>query len=511
MQIPLLGGAYEARSVIANAQRCVNYFPEANRADSPTPFTLYQRPGRRFCTSPPTPGAGRALYRASNGALYGVVGNGVYAIGPGFVWTLLGSLLVPNATPVAFADNGIDVMLVDGSAFGYTINLATNAFAQIIDPTGAFTGSTQVDYIDTFLIFNYPGTFNFGSTLSNSVSFDALYVAGKVGYADPLVALNVNHREIFLLGALKSEIWYDSGAVSFPFELLPGAYTEHGCMAPFSVASYDLETYWLAQDLTGDCMVLRMRGYDVTRISNHALEYAMQQMKARGATLADTTAFCYQQNGHVFYQMNFVSGNETWVFDASLGADPNLAWHEESWQTPGGTVNFPDGSSVTIVGTGPGRMRDGAMAFAYGRNLSLDYVTGDLYELDQNLYVDQVEGLDCPIVCVRGFPHFTTTDGPNGPISTDGKRVKVDNFRLNFEVGKSLVADQVVGLRWSLDRGQTYGNTVLQPAGSPGAYLTQPLWTQSGVARDMVFEVTHQINGPAALQGAWADVVVLNT
>jgi hypothetical protein len=498
MQIPLIGGAYEARSVIANAQRCVNYFPEANRSDSPTPFTLYQRPGRRFLTDPPVAGTGRCLYRASNGNLYAVVGNNVYRITSGYNWTLLGALTAVLVSQVVMADNGIEIMIVDGSSSGYTINMTTDVFATIIDPTGAFTGSTQVEFIDTFLIFNYPGTYNFGSTLSNTITFDALYIAGKAGYPDPLIAMNVNHREILLLGALKSEIWYNAGGASFPFALLPGAYIEHGCLAQYSVASYDLETYWIAQDFQGDCMVLRLRGYDVTRISNHALEYTMQQMKAAGASIEDAVAFTYQQNGHVFYQINFISGNQTWVFDASLGADPTLAWHEETWNNPV---------------SGPERMRDGAMAFAYGKNLSLDYVTGDLYELDQNLYVDQIAGVDCPIVCVRGFPHLaqamSRTTGQ--PTNLDGKRIQVSNVRLDFDAGLAVDPNSTISLRWSWDRGHTYGNAVLQPAGNPGQYKTQPLWTQLGTeGRDCILEVSHQINGPAALQGAWADVTVMN-
>ncbi len=44
-RLPLLGGAYTARSVIANAQKCINLYPEKNQSDSPVPLTHYQRPG----------------------------------------------------------------------------------------------------------------------------------------------------------------------------------------------------------------------------------------------------------------------------------------------------------------------------------------------------------------------------------------------------------------------------------------------------------------------------------
>lgn len=499
MLIPLIGGSYSARSIIANAQRSINYFPEANRRDSPTEFTLYQRPGRLRLASPGVAGQGRGLFQASNGEAFAVVGENVYFIDAGFHFNLLGTLLDALASQIAFADNGADLVIVDGSTHGYTVNLATHAFAVIVDPTGAFTGSTQLAYLDTFVLYNYPGTRFFGSTLSNTITFDSLYIAGKDGYPDPLVAMKVNRREALLFGRVKSEIWYDAGGAAFPFERLPGAYIEHGCLAPFSVASYDISTYWLASDLSGDCMVLKLQGYDVTRVSNHALEYALQQMKIAGADLSLAFAFCWQQNGHVFYSLNFPSGNQTWVYDAAID-DPTMAWHQEATQNLAGGMD---------------RMRDGCGAFVYKKNLTLDRETGDLYEISQTTYEDQLVDGSAPLVCIRGFPHITQTANANTggqPAALDGKRILVKNVRLNMEVGYALEPDQVVGLRWSWDRGATFGTTEMRPAGSPGQYETVPTWTQLGAqGRDLVMEVVHQISGPAAIQGAWADVEILNT
>lgn len=45
MKVPLKLGAYEAKSIIANAQRCVNLYVENNPEDSPFPTTHYLMPG----------------------------------------------------------------------------------------------------------------------------------------------------------------------------------------------------------------------------------------------------------------------------------------------------------------------------------------------------------------------------------------------------------------------------------------------------------------------------------
>src|ERR1700761_4124950 len=107
MKIPLNSGAYSARSLIANAQRCVNLWPENNPqdADPESPFTHYPRPGNRPLSAPPVQGRGRGVFRVSNGDLYGVVGPNVYYIDPNWAWTNLGQIQ-NQFTPVSMDDNG---------------------------------------------------------------------------------------------------------------------------------------------------------------------------------------------------------------------------------------------------------------------------------------------------------------------------------------------------------------------------------------------------------------------
>jgi len=488
-RLQLIGGSYVARSIIANAQRCVNLYPERNPKDSPTPVTHYQRPGFRKLVSGPQAAVVRGLYRASNGNGYCVIGNRVFFISPGFFLTQIGALVSPNNNPVSFIDNGIDILLVDSSPVGYQIQMSNNAFSQIVDSTGTFVGATRVDYIDTFVLWNLPNTVNFGSTHSNSLIFDPLYTAGKVGYPDPLVTLMVNHDQILLIGQLKGEIWYDAGGALFPFAKLPGAYIEHGCAAPYSIAYQDIAVYWLSSDLQGQGVVVRQRGYSNERISNHALEYAIQQMAANGS-ITDAIGYTYQQGGHVFYVLIFPSGNETWVFDEST-----QDWHQRAWTDQAGNLN---------------RDRSNCHAFIYGTNVVGDWQNGTLYALDPNYYTDQVSGDNGPISYIRGFPHIVAGRTSQGQmVLANGLELVFRSFMLDLECGNG-PADlngnpPQVGLRWSDTRGKTWGNTILQSAGATGHYLTRPTWKGLGLARDRVFEVNYSFAGPAALQGAWVD------
>src|SRR6185437_12202082 len=107
----------------------------------PVPVTHYPRPGLSPNSVPPAPGRGRCLYTATNGDLFAVVDQQVFYIDPDFVWTSIGFLLTPSSTPVIMADNGSNVVVVDGDASGNNIDLSTHTMTIMGDPN--FLGATR--------------------------------------------------------------------------------------------------------------------------------------------------------------------------------------------------------------------------------------------------------------------------------------------------------------------------------------------------------------------------------
>jgi len=161
------------------------------------------------------------------------------------------------------------------------------------------------------------------------------------------------------------------------------------------------------------------------------------------------------------------------------------------------------------------------MAFINGALIVGDWQNNSVYELDMERYTDRVlvngNYTECPMVCIRSFPHIGQgrAAGSNGLVEVDGKRLQYSAFRADMECGTAPLDafgnPAQISLRWSDDRGRTFGNDILQSGGAPGEYLTQPQWLGMGVARDRIFEITHNIAGPAALNGAWIDAEVLGT
>ncbi len=475
-RIPLNSGAYTTRSLIAGAQRCVNLFAEKNPENSPVEFTYYPTPGLRTLSTPPVAGRGRGLFRASNNVLYGVVGRTLYSIASDWSWTALGTLAADLPTPVSMADNSLTLVTVDGTSAGYTVNLVTAGFGTIVDP--AFYGADRVDFIDTFFVFNKPGTGEFYSSLAISTAFDPLYFATKIGYPDPLVSIAVVHREIWLIGRDTTEPWVDSGAPTFPFEIMTGAFVQQGCCAKYSVATMGDAVFWLSQDKNGDGIVLKASGYQAQSITPHAIAYAI----AGYETISDAVGWCYQQEQHQYYVLTFPTADRTWVYDISTGQ-----WHEWLWL---------DGNGIEH------RHRVMGHAFAYQTNVGMDWETGAIYAIDLNVYTDA----GAPIIRRRGFPHGIS----------DGRRVTYRQFLADMESGNApgtqeSDAEPAVSLRWSDTKGASWGNPITAGLGTAGDYINSIQFQRLGMARDRVFELSWSSNVRTALNGAFVNPTVLGS
>lgn len=477
-RIPLTGGTYQAPSLIANAQSCINLFPERNSEEdeAPAPVTHYLTPGLKLAVQGEVAPV-RGLWLGDDNKLYGVIGLSVYYIDENFGLNLLGSIQVDRPTPVSITDNGVALAIVDGSGLGYSVDLATHAFTLIndLDTTGAFVGADKVDYIDTFLVFNKPNSPSFYSTLSGVIQFDPLDVAQKTGSPDNIQTIAVVHDEIWLLGAIRgSEVWNNAGNPTFPFARIPGVFIQHGCVAKYSVAVEDLSVFWLSRNNEGQAIAMRGSNYQCLRISTHALEKIWQGY----GKIDDAIGYCYQIQGHVFYVLTFVAANATWVFD-----DATKLWHQWGSLDANGFL---------------GRHRSNCHAFAYGQHIVGDYQNGRIYILDQGTYQDNGQ----PILRERAFPHLV----PNGV------RAVYREFAADFAVGEGEVriddsgtqVPPMLELCWSDDRGKSFGNSVNLPI-YPGAYKTQPMLRNLGMARDRVFRLRWSGNWTTALQGAWID------
>lgn len=462
--LPLTGGAYQSRSLMAAAQSCINLIPESlpQSVGEPVEMVHLTTPGLRLFATIGT-GPIRCLYRATNDVLYACSGSGIYSVTSAGVGTLLGTIISGSGI-VSMSDNSLTLIIVDGYPTGYTVDLTTGAFATISDP--AFYGANRVGCLDGFFVLNRPGTNQFYLSDALATTFNPLYIAAKAGL-DRMVSLAVIAREAWMFGEARTEIYSNTGAADFPFASMSGG-IEHGCAACFSVTRCESSLFWLSINREGRGFVLQGSNYQAHRVSTHAIETAI----AGYARVDDATGFSYQIGGHTVYALSFPSGGATWAYDLST-----QLWHQ--WSSSGL------------------RHRGAVHAPAFNLNLVGDYATGAIYVLDTGTYTDN----GAAIQRTRAFPH----------IRSDGKRVFFRNLKADMQCGTVAAgqAEPQLSLRWSDDAGASFGNTVQVGMGLSGAANTSLQFQRLGYGRTgRVFELSWNAPLATILTGAWIDTVV---
>ena len=358
-----------------------------------------------------------------------------------------------------------------GGAGTYTINNSQTISSQTMyalnwtvlpSSDGAFSGGETCDIVDNYFVYNRPESQQWGasgvlSPISGSTSFSS-----TDGSPDDLIALIVDHREVYLMGEASSEVWTDVGSVPFPFQRIPGTNTQHGIAAKFSVARFGDSFCYVSRNSRGQSQIMQMKGYVPTRISNHAVENSLANQYVDNAI-----AWTYQLEGHECYVVSFPSLELTWAYDLASGM-----WHKWLYTENDGTYT---------------RHRGNCCAVFQGLVLVGDYEDGSIYQIDKNNYTDNGQHTRR----LRRAPHLVS----------DFQRQYFDELQIQFQPGVGLtgitvpINDAVVGadpqamLRWSNDGGSTWSSEHWTSIGLVGKYKNRAIWRRLGMARDRVFEV----------------------
>ena len=367
-------------------------------------------------------------------------------------------------------------------------------FTVIPSNDGAFSGGTTVDIIDNYFVYSRPNSQQFGASDALSPVSQALSFASKDGAPDNLVALIVDHREVYLMGEASSEVWADVGAFPFPFQRIPGTSTQHGIAAQFSVSRLGDSFAYVSRNIRGQGEVMMMQGYKPTRISTHAVENSITNQY-----IDDAIAWTYQLEGHEVYVVSFPTMNLTWAFDIASGM-----WHK--WLYVNSMNTFQ-------------RHRGNCCALFQGMVLVGDYANGKIYELDKNTYTDDgnytrrvrraphlvadfqrqyFEELQIQFQPGVGFTGLSQTNNLflSSPyyITPTATLTILPNQTITLGIQSAINASTPTTLpqamlRWSDDGGSTWSNEHWVTIGQTGKYQNRAIWRRLGIARDRVFEV----------------------
>lgn len=459
--LPFVGVSYALATRKASVQRTVNMYLVAMETVSKAAFILQSVPGLVLFSAL---GAEiRGIYEAAN-RCFVVAGSTLYELNSAGVATNRG-LLATASGMVGFAWGLTQLVIVDGDN-GYAFSLGANMLTPIT--SAGWRGSNRAAYLDGYFIFVDPGTQTFYITaIDDATKLNTLDFASAAGAPDAVVAHLSNQREVWFLGELTIEVWFDAGGIDFPFARNQGASMEVGCVATFSAQKLDNSVFWVGRDRNGSGIVYRSVGYQAQRISTVAVEQALQA----SSNLAGAVAYVYQSHGQSFYCLNAPGVLATWCYEVSTGA-----WHERC---------DLDGLGEFMA------HRATCHAFAVGHHLVGD-ARGNVYRMDTTANT------------INGATLKRTRISPND-VTPQRDRVFYRDFVLDCTTG---LAGQgvtaTVNLSWSDNGGFKFGNPVSRSAGLVGEYISRVKWERLGAARDRVWRLDFTDDVPFSIIDASA-------
>lgn len=474
MQLPLCQPHYTSENAGAGllgggAQRMYNLYP-VRVTDEPgkTRYNLITTPGLRTLATTANNLACRGAYFTSTGRLFSIHGAVLYEIASAGTATSRGSISTSSGN-VSMTDNGIHLLIADGT-LGYTLTLASNTLTSIADVNFP-DASLSVTFQDGYIIAAKTGTGEFYlSALLDATDWTPATFATAEFRADNLMAVKSIGAQLYLIGEQTSEVHYNTGNASFPFERINGASFDVGTSQGETVAALNDSLFFLGNGSGGRGSVWMIQGTSIKRVSTPAIENLMSRH-----TMSSSYGYCYQQDGHQFYVLCFPSNGFAYAFDITENA-----WHQRA---SGAGLSMYKARKII------GAFSSGA-EYPYG----FDIANGNIYE------VSGAYNLEDGTAALRsvGF----------GPVFTGRNRAFYKNLRMDMDTQADSIASMSVTVTLGVsDTGgatttATYTDAKTIPTYNPAQFSFYRL----GSSRERYFGIS--FSGPfrAALKGAEAEI-----
>jgi hypothetical protein len=215
----------------------------------------------------------------------------------------------------------------------------------------------------------------------------------------------------------------------------------------------------------GEVQVVRLDGYTPTIVSTPDLGYLLNNY----ATLADASGFSYMHNEHPFYQLNFPTAGESWLYDGRSNCWSQLKSFDITRHRAEIGVTF---NNKTIVS---------------------DYSNGLMYQVDGDVYTENDETVVAELIGKH--------------VVSDMEKFSINELWVDLEAGVGLAtgqgSDPQIMLQVSRDGGHNFGREKWRTMGRVGEYRARSRWLRLGEGYDFTFRL--RISDPVkrALLGAW--------
>jgi hypothetical protein len=265
------------------------------------------------------PGASNAreIYRSiAFKHLFVVIEDSLFIVGQDIGKQRIG-FLKTSGGPVYMAENNLgQVAIVDGlTVYIYDYKKSTyTVFDETDDKILPFK-PVYIDFQDTYFIVADGNT--------NAWYLSTITEAGTISFVNPLragaietkpdisVAAVAFERQLFVFGSTTTEIWHDVGAQLFPYQRDNSISIDYGCLNAQTIAMGFGRLVWLAGNETASPTIMVSTGGNPQQISTDGINFELGTLK----NPTDASAFIFEQDGHVIYQITFNKDNKTYMYD----------------------------------------------------------------------------------------------------------------------------------------------------------------------------------------------------
>jgi len=463
--LPLGFVFYQSDSLAFSAQRCVNWIPIVAEAPALNDRMLMQPRGLKAFVDTSLDANRGGLDMAEKA--YFINGNSLVEVTNSGAFINRGT--IPGSGRVSLATNGqFLVIVIPGvSAFAYD-NVALT-LDQITDAN--FRISDSVVFKDGLFVFSASaGDVFFNSRINDPFTYDFEFGAANVN-SDRIVALHVNHNELFVGGLETIELFQIpvSPGAGFPFQRIPGANIQKGLHSKFGTVEFNNTFAFIGGGLNESTAIWQVSGSaSASKLSTDAIDNEIQ--KFTRDEIANSFSMTYSERGQFLALFTFESTripSRTFVYNATAsGRIGQAVWFE--FQS----------------GVNDDRFRVQSIVSAYGKLLVGDDRSGLIGELDH----DTLTYYGDPI-----FRSMATT-----PFSQDGLPIFAGLFEATFQAGVGLTGgnDPVVRLDFSDDGGRTFSSEISRGIGKIGKYGQRSVWERQGdfpVSRTIRLTITDPV------------------
>lgn len=458
-----IGPTYSPSAYSVDSQVTKNWYTE--RAEKPggdAPYSLLRAPGRKlFCD----PGLGAATVRAEyslDGHSYAVVGNRVIETFANGTCNVFDGAVADDGLPAHMAGNPTQLLIVSGGN-GYILAGTLTQIASPDFPTGQALGAAMADQ---YFVTAIKGSQAFAiSSLDDGTQWDAARRGSAEASPDFILQIGAIGPELWPFGGQSVEVFDDTGDIDFPFQPRQDVVITRGIYAAESLTRVGEQWYYLAGGQSGIGMVMRMAGYTPVRVSDHSVENAIRLMN-KDSRSDDAVGWTYEENGHVFYVLQFPTADQTWCYDVSVDQ-----WHQRTWVDPATNVEHAH--------------RGYCATSAFGKTIVGDRTDGKLYELgiqhldDAGDLIHRVRRAPCLDDELSGIVHSNFVLDGNMGLGVDGI-TDPDDPRY----------DPKAMLRWSNDGDGGFGQEHWRGFGRLGQRERRAIWRRLGYAYRRVYDLT---------------------